>query len=176
MMKLPPATWIETFLESFTDKSTGLSIFQGACLVHKVSGVMCSASACEHCWSIEGWIHSKRGIRSIRRQWRHSFAHTQTLYWGSEGEFGWLPASSITLGHRVYHRWSRWWARRGARSLSVHYFYSYLLCLWTGLNTTRTQMVWTERKRQNGTDLFLKKNLKIKIKNDHPPKKIKKIK
>ena len=24
------------------------------------SGVMCSASACEHCWSIEGWIHSKR--------------------------------------------------------------------------------------------------------------------
>jgi len=21
---------------------------------------MCSASACEHCWSIEGWIHSKR--------------------------------------------------------------------------------------------------------------------
>ena len=28
--------------------------------MYKVSGVMCSASACEHCWSIEGWIHSKR--------------------------------------------------------------------------------------------------------------------
>ena len=27
---------------------------------YKVSGVMCSASVCEHCWSIEGWIHSKR--------------------------------------------------------------------------------------------------------------------
>ena len=26
----------------------------------KVCGVMCSVSACEHCWSIEGWIHSKR--------------------------------------------------------------------------------------------------------------------
>ncbi len=25
-----------------------------------VSGVMCSVSLCEHCWSIEGWIHSQR--------------------------------------------------------------------------------------------------------------------
>ena len=47
MMKLPQATWIETFVEGVTDKSTGLFI-------------MCSVSACEHCWSIEGWIHSKR--------------------------------------------------------------------------------------------------------------------
>jgi hypothetical protein len=31
-----------------------------AWFAYKVSGVMCSASACEHCWSIEGWIHSKR--------------------------------------------------------------------------------------------------------------------
>ncbi len=30
---------------------------------YKVSNVMCSASACEHCWSIEGWIHSKRRNR-----------------------------------------------------------------------------------------------------------------
>ena len=28
--------------------------------VYKVSGVMSSASAYEYCWSIEGWIHSKR--------------------------------------------------------------------------------------------------------------------
>ena len=34
MMKIPQATWIETF-----------------------------TSACEHCWSIEGWIHSKRRNR-----------------------------------------------------------------------------------------------------------------
>ena len=31
-----------------------------AWFAYKVSGVMCSVSACEHCWSIEGWIHSKR--------------------------------------------------------------------------------------------------------------------
>ena len=100
--------------------------------------------------------------------------------------------------HRVYHRWSRWWARRGTRSLSVHYFSSYLLCLlkvethawsqrtcikhlflvllttlldWTGLNTKKPKWrVQTERRRQTGTHFFLKKNLK-QIKNYHPPKK-----
>ena len=64
MMKLPQATWIETFLEGVTDKSTGLPIFKElAWFAYKVCGVMCSASACEHCWSIEGWIHSKRRNR-----------------------------------------------------------------------------------------------------------------
>ncbi len=64
MMKLPQATWIETFLEGVTDKSTGLTIFKElAWFAYKVTGVMCSASACEHCWSIEGWIHSKRRNR-----------------------------------------------------------------------------------------------------------------
>ena len=48
-MKLPQATWIGAFLEGFTDKSTELT--------------MRSLSACEHCWSIEGWIHSKRRNR-----------------------------------------------------------------------------------------------------------------
>jgi hypothetical protein len=61
MMKLPQATWIETFLEGATDKITGQTIFKElAWFVYKVSGVMCSASACEYCWSIEGLIHSKR--------------------------------------------------------------------------------------------------------------------
>ena len=61
MMKLPQTTWIETFLEGVTDKITGLPIFKELVwFVYKVSGVMCSASACEHCWSMEGWIHSKR--------------------------------------------------------------------------------------------------------------------
>ena len=32
----------------------------GERFVYKVSGVMCSVSTCEDCWSIEGWIHSKR--------------------------------------------------------------------------------------------------------------------
>ena len=61
MMKLPQATWIETFVEDVTEKSTGLSIFKEIVwFVYKFSGVMCSVSACELCWSIEGWIHSKR--------------------------------------------------------------------------------------------------------------------
>ena len=41
--------------------SPWLPIFKElAWFAYKVSGVMCSVSACEHCWSIEGWIHSKR--------------------------------------------------------------------------------------------------------------------
>jgi hypothetical protein len=58
------ATWIETFLEGVTDKSTGLPLFSDlAWVAYKVSGVMCSVSVCEHCWSIEGWIHSQRRNR-----------------------------------------------------------------------------------------------------------------
>ncbi len=60
MMKLPQATWIETFVEGVTDKSTGPIFKELVWFVYKVSGVMCSVPACEHCWSIEGWIHSKR--------------------------------------------------------------------------------------------------------------------
>ena len=57
-LNLPQATWIETFLEGVTDKSTGLPLFSDFAdnltwFVYKVSGVMCSASACEHYWSIE---------------------------------------------------------------------------------------------------------------------------
>ena len=64
MLKLPQATWIATFVEGVTDKSTGLPLFSEAVwFVYKVSGVMCSVSVCEHCWSIEGWIHSQRRNR-----------------------------------------------------------------------------------------------------------------
>ena len=31
--------------------------------MYKVSGVMYSASVCEHCWSIEEWIHTQRRTR-----------------------------------------------------------------------------------------------------------------
>ncbi len=61
MIKIPQETWIETFVQGVTDKITGLPIFKKlASFAYKVSGVMCSASACEHCWSIQRWIHSKR--------------------------------------------------------------------------------------------------------------------
>jgi hypothetical protein len=61
MMNLPQETWIETFVDDVTDKRTGLTIFKEfVWFGYKVSGVMCSTSVCEHCWSIEGWIHSRR--------------------------------------------------------------------------------------------------------------------
>ena len=64
-LNLPQATWIETFLEGVTDKSTGLPLFSElAWFVYKVSGVMYSTFVCEHCWSVEGWIHSQRRDRS----------------------------------------------------------------------------------------------------------------
>ena len=41
MMKLPEATWIETFLEGVIDLSTGLTIFKDlAWFAFKVCGVM----------------------------------------------------------------------------------------------------------------------------------------
>jgi hypothetical protein len=61
MMNLAQATWIETFVEGVTDKSTGLPIFKELTwFTYKASGVMCTGCVCEYCWSIEGWIHSKR--------------------------------------------------------------------------------------------------------------------
>ena len=51
-------------MEGVTDKNTGLPLFSElAWFEYKVSGVMYSASVCEHCWSIEGWIHSQRRNR-----------------------------------------------------------------------------------------------------------------
>jgi hypothetical protein len=64
MMHLPQATWIETFLEGVTDKNTGHPIFREfVWFEYKVSSDVCSASACEYSWSIEGWIQSKRKKR-----------------------------------------------------------------------------------------------------------------
>jgi hypothetical protein len=45
MLKLPQATWIATFLEGVTDKSTGLPVFSELVwFTYKVSGVMYSVS------------------------------------------------------------------------------------------------------------------------------------
>jgi formylmethanofuran dehydrogenase subunit D len=52
MMKLPQATWIETFVEGVTDKSTGLPIFKEiAWFAYKVSGVMYSVSHVTGLWA-----------------------------------------------------------------------------------------------------------------------------
>ena len=42
MMKLPQATWIETFVEGVTDKSTGLPIFKELSRSHTRSLVSCT--------------------------------------------------------------------------------------------------------------------------------------
>jgi len=63
-LNLPQTTWIKTFLEGVTDKSTGLPLFSELVwFEYKVFGVMCSTSVCEHWWSIEGCIHSQRRNR-----------------------------------------------------------------------------------------------------------------
>ncbi len=46
--------WIRTFLKPWPDLMW---------LALKVMLLPCSASACKHSWSIEGWIHSKRRNR-----------------------------------------------------------------------------------------------------------------
>jgi hypothetical protein len=64
MLKIPQTTWIATFVEGVTDKSTGLPLFSELVwFTYKVSGVMCSTSVCDHCWSVEGCIHSQRRNR-----------------------------------------------------------------------------------------------------------------
>ncbi len=89
----------------------------------------------------------------------------------TKGEFGWRPTSSITVGHRAYHRWSRWFPE----NLHKTPFFSAAdhLTWLNWIKHKKTQMVCTNR--QTGTHFFLKKNLK-QIKNYHPSKKFKKIK
>jgi hypothetical protein len=78
MIKLPQVTWIVTFLEGVTDKNTGLPLFSELpWFVYKVSGVMCSVSACENCWSIEGWIHSQRR-NGLEQKLVEKLVHTHT--------------------------------------------------------------------------------------------------
>ena len=53
-MKSDMHVWIKTFFEPWPAL---------ICLALKVVLLSCSASACEHTWSIEGWIHSNRRNR-----------------------------------------------------------------------------------------------------------------
>jgi hypothetical protein len=53
-MKSDIHVWIKTFFKPWSEVRW---------LALKVVFLSCSASACEHNWSIEGWIHSKRRNR-----------------------------------------------------------------------------------------------------------------
>jgi hypothetical protein len=75
------SVWIQTFLEGVTDNDNTPIFDALAWFAYKLSGVICSASACEHCWSIAGWIHSKRqrnklGAKMVERLVR---AHTNLV-------------------------------------------------------------------------------------------------
>ena len=78
MMQLPQATWIETFLEGVTDKSTGQPIFKDLVwFPYKVSGVMCFPLVSTPGLS-RGGFTLKGGIDSVRSWLRGSFVYTQT--------------------------------------------------------------------------------------------------
>ena len=69
MMKLPQVTWIETFLEGVTDKSTVLSIFKELAWF-AVSRSLVSCAQCLHVSTVglsrDGFTLTE-GISSIRR-------------------------------------------------------------------------------------------------------------
>jgi hypothetical protein len=56
-------SWVKTFMQDVMDEK-GQALFDNlAWFAKKLCSVMTSASACEHMWSIEGWIHNKRRNR-----------------------------------------------------------------------------------------------------------------
>ena len=52
--KLQPFEWVRTYLYPWPDLQWALI---------RLAALQCSASACEHSWSVEGWIHSKKRNR-----------------------------------------------------------------------------------------------------------------
>jgi hypothetical protein len=52
-------SWVKTFIQDVMDEK-GQSLFDNlAWFTKKLCSVMTSASACDHMWRIEGWIHNK---------------------------------------------------------------------------------------------------------------------
>ena len=56
-------TWVKTFMQDVRDEKGQVLFDNLAWFAKKLCSVMTSASACEHMWSIEGWIHNKRRNR-----------------------------------------------------------------------------------------------------------------
>ena len=52
--KLQPWEWVRTYLYPWPDLCWALM---------RLAALQCSASACEHSWSVEGWVHSKKHNR-----------------------------------------------------------------------------------------------------------------
>ncbi len=58
-------SWVKTAMQYVMDEKGQNLLDNLAWFAKKLYTVMTSASACEHMWSIEGWIHKKRRNRSI---------------------------------------------------------------------------------------------------------------
>ena len=56
-------TWVKTFMQDVRDEKGQVLFDNLVWFAKKLCSVMTSASACEHMWSIEGWIHNKRRNR-----------------------------------------------------------------------------------------------------------------
>ena len=56
-------SWVKTFMQHVMDEKGQVLFDNLSWLAKKLCSVMTSASACEHMWSIEGWIHNKRRNR-----------------------------------------------------------------------------------------------------------------
>ena len=130
-----------------TDKSNGRPIFKDLdWFVYKVSYVMYSTSVCEHYWSIEGWIHSKRRNRlSQELVERLLRAHTNLVFRQSSGCHPW---SSITVGHRVCYGWTRTGTRSLWESLLNPLCHKLLLGPINTQNTVNTQSPGIHKERE----------------------------
>ena len=62
-MQRSQQSWVKTYMKDITDSSRRALFDNLAWFAKKLCSVMTSASACEHMWSIAGWIHSKRRNR-----------------------------------------------------------------------------------------------------------------
>jgi hypothetical protein len=88
--KLAPFEWARTYLDEWP-------AIQWVAL--RLGGLSCSASGCEHSWSTEGWVHSKKRNRldqnKVQRLVR---AHSNLLLERKLHE--WRPKSLPKLGNR----------------------------------------------------------------------------
>ena len=56
-VKMPPYKWALSFMCEWPDLQFAVVRFEA---------LVCSASPCEHSWSVEGWIHSKKRNRLLQ--------------------------------------------------------------------------------------------------------------
>ncbi len=65
-------TWVKTFIQDVMDEKGQVLFDNLGWFAKKFCSVMTSASAYEHMWSIEGWIHEECVPEGwIHNKWRH---------------------------------------------------------------------------------------------------------